>query len=94
MSEEITKIWRQAFYRSDGSVRPAAIIHTSDIDSYEQAVYKFVVNEAVRLKGIGQMPNINAKGNKVYWYGLELFDNEEDANKKIFDINEYGRRRE
>lgn len=70
------KVWRQAYYSTNGNIRPAAIISSSE-HSYADSFSK--------------IHKVTKNGNDLYWYGLKLYLTEEDANKEIFDINEYGK---
>lgn len=71
------KVWRQA-YNGLGKLREAAVLISSDI-SYEDALVQFTK---------GREREISVRNGNIYWLGLRLFNNEIDANNKIFDINE------
>ena len=76
-------IWRQA-YKGFHSVKPSAIIYNSNSDSFIGAITEFTIKE----RRLGRDHHIATRNKKVYWRNLELFDNEIDGNKKIFDIDE------
>jgi len=69
------KVWRQA-YRIDGTLRPAATISRSNI-SYSGALEEFTRNK--------NKQHIQERNSKVYWLGLQLFDNELEANREIYE---------
>lgn len=63
------KLWRQAYYNTNGELIPAAVISQSNA---------------------GKIKFKHSICNNTF-YGLKLYDTEEEANKEPFNINNYGR---
>jgi hypothetical protein len=75
------KVWRQAYYNNEGTLRPAKPIARSDKG------FVSAINE------LSKDWICSTKGNSVTsirWCGLQLYDNEMEANKEPFNINKYG----
>ena len=73
------KVWRQA-YKGFNNIKYSKVISSSNI-SYADALNNIKSN-------LNHRQVVNGK---VYWLGLQLFDNQIDANKEIFDIDKYGK---
>lgn len=73
------QVWRQA-YKADDIVKDAAVITSSNI-SYLSAIAQFTKNSRY----------LDARDGNAYWLGLQLFDNEADANSEVHSMDRYGR---
>ncbi len=80
------KIWRQAYVNSEGTLRPAKPIIESERGFMD------AINEL--QKSWPRSFNRKEKGTMdITWCGLQLYVDEDDANKEPFNINRYGTRR-